>query len=333
MPFYLAPYIGSGTHENPFIVRGQDQDGAGSIDLRPDCTVVDGRALLYLPTAIADPQLIKFGEIEGEGITSNIKNLLGNRLGIAIDDGMDVKSLFFDLLLTHADAKDNGKWNPLVATTRRRLEVIIGPNRWSLPVVEGGASVSDDFDRADGEIGANWIEDAGDIDIVSNKAESQTNFIINRARFVTALDSANHFVQATLGGKATTNCGDVAARIASSADTLYEGVYAQENTATTGFRLRKVVTGSETVLQQVGSVGESGALVFKLTVDGSTQSVERSGSEILTGTDTAIASGLFVGMRVFSDNGGRYDDFSGADLAVGISIPVVVHHLRQQGIS
>ena len=49
MPFYyLTPYVGTGTNEDPFTPKGAS--GAWSaIDLRPDCSVATGYALLCLP--------------------------------------------------------------------------------------------------------------------------------------------------------------------------------------------------------------------------------------------------------------------------------------------
>src|SRR4030042_810242 len=128
------------------------------------------------------------------------------------------------------------------------------------------ASYSDNFDRANGEIGANWIEDAGDIDIVSNVAETQTADVYNRARYSSQLDSSDHYVQATIGGKDGSNCGSIQARQASSTMTCYDFFYVEYGAAE-GYRL--YAHENENWNQIDSAASGSGAVVLRLDVDGS----------------------------------------------------------------
>ena len=61
MAFYLAPYIGAGTRDDPFRPRGSDQPGWSAIDLRPDPSRLDGgglsACLLFLPQPSLDSRL------------------------------------------------------------------------------------------------------------------------------------------------------------------------------------------------------------------------------------------------------------------------------------
>lgn len=180
------------------------------------------------------------------------------------------------------------------------------------------ASFSDTFDRANGEIGANWVEDNGDIDIVSNVAESQTVGDFNRARYASQLDSANHFVQATIGGRSTTNHGAVSARQVDAVHTHYKADYVSHSAAD-GYRLRKVVEDTETDLDSATST--TGARVIKIEVDGATQEMFVDDVSIASATDAAITAGRYAGIACFSNNGGRWDTWSAADLAGGPAPP------------
>lgn len=186
------------------------------------------------------------------------------------------------------------------------------------------ASYSDNFDRGDGELGANWIVDAGDIHIVSNVAVPQTADAYNRARYASAMDSANHYVQATLG-----KINGVSARQASATDTLYEAqLNAYENDH--GYHLNKVVAGSVTELDNALVNVTSGAVRVRLTVNAATQSMTGriwSGGwvedqEVCSATDATITTGTYAGVRGYH-NFNSYNDWSAEDLGGGASISVL----------
>ena len=174
------------------------------------------------------------------------------------------------------------------------------------------ASVSDNFNRADGAIGANWTVDSGSINVVSNVAEPQTASDMNRARYTaTAMDSSNHYAQALIGGRtAGSNQGAVTARQASSTWTQYSANFVATSDE---YWLRKTVDGTESTLGTYAS--GTGAHTLRCTANGSTISMDIDGTERVSVTDSAIASGTYVGIEVYNSSTGRWDDFAGADLA------------------
>jgi hypothetical protein len=176
------------------------------------------------------------------------------------------------------------------------------------------ASASDNFNRSDGEIGANWTEDVGDIDIVSNQADAQTAGDFNRARYTaTAMDSADHYSQALVFN------GYVSARQASSTFTCYGGSFAG---AWSNYDLVKMISGSETSLDSVATGAESSA-TLKLEVNGSAQELFADTVSKCTASDTAITSGIYCGMFIYGADG-LWDDWEAADLSAAAIAPTAV---------
>lgn len=189
------------------------------------------------------------------------------------------------------------------------------------------ASYSDDFDRANGEIGANWTEDNGDMDIVSNELIAQTAATNNRARYTAGtLDSVNHYVQFTVLGDSTSGT----ARQADSDLQLYSGgIISSNNDWTDAFRIRKHDSG-ETVLDTSGNPGFGSYQphILKLTVDGATQVLDSISEsvELCSAADSDITAGQYCGVLCWSDNTG-WDDWSAADLAAGIEVTATLDSL------
>lgn len=182
--------------------------------------------------------------------------------------------------------------------------------------------IVDLFDRADAaDLGSNWIVDGGSFAIASGKAESSTVTITNRVRHVTQLETINHSVRAVIGGKGIINCGELTARQATVSSTLYSVLYHQESAAD-GIRLRRVVGGSVTNLATYAS--GTGPHTIELRVTGTNPVLL---TLIINGTENhysdsnaaRITSGLYVGMRATSNNGGRFLSFCAEDLATNLS--------------
>ena len=178
------------------------------------------------------------------------------------------------------------------------------------------ASYTDDFNRANGELGANWAVDEGDIHIVTNQAESITAESFNRARYASALDTSDQTVSATIGGKAYSNHGNVTARQMSSTFTCYAACYVDEDSSA-GYRLRKIVAGVETDLATAAS--GSGTKLITLVVVGATQTMLVDGVEVCSATDTTITTGLYAGIAVYDNNGGRWENWSASDYTTSAS--------------
>jgi hypothetical protein len=174
------------------------------------------------------------------------------------------------------------------------------------------ASYSDDFNRADGAIGASWIEDNGDTDIYSNKAYPVGVSQWNRCRYASQLSSANQTVQADLVTKSdeVPDCG-IVTRQESSTHTCYAGYYSIESNAA-GYSIRKYVGGSESVLDS--DISGSGVKTLAITADGATQSLSVNGSTVCTATDGAVTAGTYAGILGWS-NRGYIDNWSAIDIS------------------
>lgn len=178
------------------------------------------------------------------------------------------------------------------------------------------ASVSDNFDRADGAIGAAWIVDGGGFSVAANKCESTTVTITNRARHATQMDTINHRAAAVVGGKGAQNSGSLTVRQLDVGSTLYDLLYFQESAAN-GIRLRRVVAGSVTTVATYAS--GAGAHALELRVSG-TDPVQLvvviDGVQHTFDDDNAarITEGKYVGIRATSNTGGRFEDFVAEDI-------------------
>ena len=180
------------------------------------------------------------------------------------------------------------------------------------PFAFGGSDFSGNFTTDNGS----FTESGGVLD-------SSTASDINRARVTsTAMDSSNHYIQADIGGRALTNNGAVTGRQASSTETMYEGNFVDIEDMSTGYRIRRITSGSETDIASSGSTGSSTptAVTVRLDLDGSSQVMTVDTVEECSASDTNITSGTYVGVRVYNNNGGRFDNFEAADLSAGASV-------------
>lgn len=175
--------------------------------------------------------------------------------------------------------------------------------------VRHDTTITDNFNRADsGTLGASsegwsWSEVAGNIDIVSNRA--QCNATGSRARAATDLSSADHYAQALLVGLGTTGKGP-AVRY-TSADTMY--AYLSD-----GGRLFKITAGTLTSLASSSTPANDSTC--KVQISGSSLSGWINGSNTVNATDTAITGILRTGIWLHN-SGSIVDDFTAADIAAG----------------
>lgn len=192
------------------------------------------------------------------------------------------------------------------------------------------ASWTDDFNRADNtSLGANWTEDEGSIDIVTNKADAVTAASFNRARYTgVAFDSSNHYVQAVGGANGGTDRIGICCRQASSANTCYQLAWVAAEAG--GLKLRSLSAGTET---EIGSATLTGTAdhTFKVQADGSTISGWVDGTSVISVTNTAIATGLYGGMHIYGNNG-LWDDAAGADLVAATGQGHLLSNKRNRSI-
>jgi hypothetical protein len=131
MHYYLSDYTGTGRPVvDPFRVRGQDQPGAASIDLRPDGSQVDGRAWLALPVR-QDPRNAEYlGESLTDPMPGATKTRLGNAMGVTFAaPTLDVA--IAESLTQHA-RQDGTRVKPL-QPSKGVLEIYLGGRIWAEP--------------------------------------------------------------------------------------------------------------------------------------------------------------------------------------------------------
>lgn len=175
---------------------------------------------------------------------------------------------------------------------------------------------TDNFTRADGAIGANWTENAvagGNFVIASNQAACTAGDLCIQIYTATAAPN-DGYCEVTIGsiveGSSDNGVGPVY-RASSAALTMY---LVQGNIDET--RLYKVVAGG---FAQLGSDGPSVATgdILRLTCNGTSLTVTKNGTSIITATDAAIASG---GAGMWGASTGTADNaslFSFGDLGSG----------------
>lgn len=66
MPFYLAPWDGTGTEDDPFHPRGVDGGDWAAVDLRPDASRGDGWCLLWSRAAVQGDGLIQLPNVNAD---------------------------------------------------------------------------------------------------------------------------------------------------------------------------------------------------------------------------------------------------------------------------
>lgn len=179
---------------------------------------------------------------------------------------------------------------------------------------------TDDFNRANGGLGANWTTGTGvqPPRIVSNEALGNAAANVCDANYTGALVGGgawpnDQYSQFTIGSVVDTTSDEgvgPACRMASGAQTQY---FAQTNTVET--KLYKVVAGTFTQLGVDGAACATGN-VLRLECVGDQITVKKNGTTIIGPiTDSAIASGN-AGMWC-THAVGAIDSFEGGDFAAG----------------
>lgn len=194
------------------------------------------------------------------------------------------------------------------------------------------ASASDNFDRANGPLGANWTGDEGVIEIVSNQADAiSTAGVYCRARYTgTPMDSANHYSQALVRRQSAgiTNKGGVSARQAGSANTCYVFFWNDES-VDFGVGIKSLVAGTETDLAYATGVYTIDK-TLRLEVNGTTIRGLLDAVQVISVTNSAVAAGTFAGLWVYLLEG-LWNDFDAADLG-GAVADAVVHQAIYRGV-
>jgi hypothetical protein len=154
-------------------------------------------------------------------------------------------------------------------------------------------SISDDFNRANGALGANWGTDRNALTIVSNQAKGTS--AANCATWrVTGTFAANQYSEIVWQGGAANGAGPIVRHNGVNPGTYYVAYFDG-----TKMYLESVAAGAYTGINGAGTdfVPVNGD-VLRLEVSGTTLTVRRNGVKLYTTTNAAIATGR-PGFEIF----------------------------------
>lgn len=341
MNLYLCRYRGAGTESDPFRPNGTELLKAWySIDLRVDSTTPEGDCVVATPEVM--PGVAVAGGSEQAGLDPATTLYLGDDPQAILPTatvqavgrrfGLDwqarkwtVGQMLAELLIGDADAKDPKKRNPLLPD-RGRYRIHLGEEIWSMPVIAGGATYTDDFNRTNStNLGANWKEVYGDGEISSNKLRTVTAANLY-ARYEQNLASTNHYAKVdvvALGGASSApgclvRCNSPATDDAANSQ-FYMGRY-NHDAGSLRWQVFKNVLNTFTSLAETAEAAPSVTYTQKLEANGSTLKLYLSTTEKVSITDTAITTGTKAGVRTVLRSGVELDNFEAADLSSGITV-------------
>lgn len=169
---------------------------------------------------------------------------------------------------------------------------------------------TDDFNRADGSPGANWVQVSGTWSIISQQLSSGSAGGTVVIRAATAMATNDNSAQVTIAATAAVSQG-----VWCRGNSTFTQGYLWRNDGTS-WNLFSNVGGSFTSLGSFGGAAVAGD-VAKVQAIGSTIKGFVNGIERVSVTNTAVTSGTAVGIRAESTNLLRFDDFTGADVTSG----------------
>jgi hypothetical protein len=172
---------------------------------------------------------------------------------------------------------------------------------------------TDDFNRADGDPGASWVQVSGTWSIVSQQLSPGSSGATIVIRAATAMAGSDNFAQATIAATTAVSQG-VMCR---SDGTLANGYLWRNNG--TNWGLFKAVSGTFTAIGTTYAAAAAPGDVARVQAVGSTIKGFVNGVERASVTDTAVTSGTSVGIRSMSTSLLRYDDFSAADIGASVT--------------
>src|SRR3990167_1825248 len=179
------------------------------------------------------------------------------------------------------------------------------------------ARVSDNFDRADSSnIGTDWIEDSGNVEITGNTLRQQTSGnVYRKTRFRTAMDSDDY--DSEVDGRASVSSNGFGAfgRGAVSSAVTY---YAFVGFGGDAFYLVEITTGTENVLATGSSCTANTTFNARVRCNGSTITGFRNDVSDGSASDSSLTTGA-VGCMFYNVMDGAndwLDNFAAADLAV-----------------
>lgn len=328
---YASRYtVGREGERLPLVGQMASADGWawGSIDLRPDPRSADGWALVATNADIDAPtseiQLLG-DDVDAASPTAN--RWLANRLNAsAIRDETTLRNAVRRLLLFEGRS-DGTRWRPLRPSLVTRSDGRPSPRREyrihlldmvdRIPVIKGGATASDDFNRADStNLGSDWTEVVGNIHIVGNQIAPASTGTDYAMRWTSDLASDDHYCQIdAVAYPHEFSHVSPACRFDPAAVTYYRAVQRSTAGAATDDRtIQKCVSGSVSALAAQSQEVDP-PFSIRLTVDGSSLDMAIDGTTVMSVTDTSITGYKRPGviLRALS-TGERGDNFIAADV-------------------
>lgn len=347
--YYLAAYVGTGTDDDPFRPSGAElRETWGSIDLRPPGSAV-GRALLVVDEPLPpSPSRLYLGD-DLDGLSSTVRRKIEGHLGVPLDGTTSLRRLIARLLIEHGDDKRKDRWNRLRPEGLRR-KVYLGGLIYDMPVVQGGATISDNFTRADNtniSTGApfTWTEVLNDCQISGNGIRNVT---IGAAHIIVRAEvdfTADHFSAGTaLAITTTTGQSGVAVRMASGSTECYV-LRQTQNQATLSLVRISAATAVTSLASMVPTVVlTSGRLALLSAIGSSLKGT--MGADALAATDTVIPSNLRCGFYLLGNGGTlrqmmfgwsagdiRPATFTGSSTSAATATAKVIHAVTMAGSS
>lgn len=171
-----------------------------------------------------------------------------------------------------------------------------------------------------------WSEPEGNIDIVSNVAQTQSNNIVASGRLESDVSSDDNYAEVDMNlAASSTNLGIVICRFSSSAVTgyalrrFYTGTLAK-------YRIEKIVSGTTTSLSSeittAFSMPETWKIQAQTNGSGTDLTAYLNGSSVLTHNEatTSISTGKRGGIRAYRTNSAytnEFDNFTISDIGGG----------------
>lgn len=150
----LTQVTGDGTDDNPYRPLGVDQAREWAmVDLRPPASS-SGYCFVASDTPLkANRNTFRLGD-EANDVSQAARNAVSSAIGVSVESA-PIGKMILSLLIEHGRVDGRG-WMPLTPNLRAgRYELWMGERLSTRPLIRGGA-VSDDFNRANGDIGGAW---------------------------------------------------------------------------------------------------------------------------------------------------------------------------------
>lgn len=329
MPYYLDRYLPPNT-EDGFRPSAFEEGPAWSIDFRPNPQVIDGFALVRTINLLPSrPGRILLTDDPDED-SQTLTNRLRNGIGINVERRR-FRQMIASLLLDHADDANPNRWNRL-RPGLQSWQVWLGDLLWEMPVVAGGAVITESFNQADlSTLGPDliWTEVIGDWATVSSWARSPGGTSVQAcARAESSLPSVDHYSQASSRTvDALAAAGGLLVRFAAAVDNYYRGGASPNANEV---RAHKAVPGVTLLASVSETINANQIYLTRVEINGSSLRVLLDGVQKLVVTDTSITTGTRTGIGAFTGAGPtrywEFDNFQAGDLAIprSLGIPAAV---------